>query len=134
MTVIFNIFKHINLGENYEELADACEFLGKRLASPAMYSATRFANNVRQVYANFRKNFTAFIQCLERTKTEMRDGNSKDRERAAKKFMHSICNFKFVLTLSSLIDIYDKYGELINVIQKVNSLPHERYDSFTQGR
>ena len=99
-----------------------------------MYSATRFANNVRQVYANF-KNFTALIQCLERTKTEMRDGNSKDRERAAeaKKFMH-FCNFKFVLTMSSLIDIYDKYGELINVIQKVNSLPRERYDSFTQGR
>ena len=56
----------------------------------------------------------------------------KDREKAAEaeKFMHSICNIKFVLTLSGLIDIYDKYRELINVIQKVNSLPHERYDSF----
>ena len=98
-----------------------------------MYSATRFATSLRRVYANLRKNLAAIIQCLERTKTEMRDGNSKDREKAAEaeKFMHSICNFKFVLTLSSLIDIYDKYGELINVIQKVNSLPHERYDSFT---
>ena len=56
----------------------------------------------------------------------------KDREKAAEadKCMHSICNIKFVLTLSGLIDIYDKYRELIHVIQKVNSLPHERYDSF----
>jgi hypothetical protein len=40
--------------------------------------------------------------------------------------MNSICNVKFVLRLSGITDIYEKYGELVNVVQKVNSLPHER--------
>ena len=44
--------------------------------------------------------------------------------------MKSICNVKFVLTLSAITDIYDKYGELVNVVQKVNYLPHERFDTF----
>ena len=45
--------------------------------------------------------------------------------------MNSICNVKFVLTLSAIIDIiYDKYGELVSVVQKVNYLPHERFDTF----
>ena len=67
------------------------------------------------------------------TKTEKRDGDSKDRQKAAdaEKLMNSIYNVKFVLTLSAITDIiYDKYGELVNVVQKVNYLPHERFDTF----
>ena len=81
---------------------------------------------------NFRKDYCAIVQCIENTKTEMRKGNSKERQKAAdaEKLMNSICNVKFVLTLSGIIDIYDKYGELINIVQKVNSLPHERFDAF----
>ena len=50
----------------------------------------------------------------------------------AEKRMHSICNNKFVLT-SALIDTYQKYGELINIVQRVNSLPYERYDAFNHA-
>ncbi len=66
------------------------------------------------------------------TKTEMRDGDSKERQKAAdaEKFMNSICNVTFILMLSGITDIYEKYGELVNVLQKVNSLPHERFDTF----
>ena len=87
---------------------------------------------VRKVYTNFRKDYCAIVKCLENTKTEMRAGNSKERQKAAdaEKLMNSICNIKFVLTLSGIIDIYDKYGELITIVQKVNSLPHERFDAF----
>ncbi len=81
---------------------------------------------------NFRKDYRAIVQCLEMTKTEMRDGDSKERQKAAdaEKFMNSICNVKFILTLSGITDIYEKYGELVNVLQKVNSLPYERFDTF----
>ena len=126
--IIGDVFKPFNWGKNYEELTDTCGSLGQIIASPVMYSATRLANSVRSAYMNFRKDFTAIIQCMERTKTEMRDGNSREMQKAteAEKPMRSIHNVKFVLTLSGLIDIYDKYGELINAVQIVNSLPHER--------
>ena len=56
--------------------------------------------------------------------------DSKDRQKAAdaEKLVNSICNVKFVLTLSAITDII--YGELVNVVQKVNYLPHERFDAF----
>jgi hypothetical protein len=59
------------------------------------------------------------------TKAEKRDGDSKDRQNSAdaEKFMNSICNIKYV---SGITDIYEKYGELVNVVQKVHSFPHER--------
>jgi hypothetical protein len=63
------------------------------------------------------------------TKAEKRDGDSKDRQNAAdaENFMNSICNVKFVFRLiSGITDIYEKYGELVNVVQKVHSLPHEK--------
>ncbi len=77
------VFKNFNWGKNYEALADACESLGQELANPAKYSTTRFANSVRKVYMNFRKDYRAIVQCLEMTKTEMRDGDSKERQKAA---------------------------------------------------
>ena len=131
--VVAAVFKNFNWGKNYEALAEACESLGQVFASPARYSTTRFVNSVRKVYMNFCQDYCAIVQCLEMTKTEKRDGDSKDRQKAAdaEKLMNSICNVKFVLTLSAITDIiYDKYGELVNVVQKVNYLPHERFDTF----
>ena len=93
------------------------------LANPAKYSITCSVNSIRKVYTNFRKDYRAIVQCLEKTKTEMRGSDSKERQNAAdaEKLMNSICNVKFVLILSGITDIYEKYGELINVVQKVNS-------------
>ena len=72
------------------------------------------------------------LQLCSVSKTEMIDVDSKERQKAAdaEKLMNSICNVKFVLILSGITDIYEKYGELINVFQKVNSLPHKRFDTF----
>ena len=83
----------------------------------------KFLNKVTEVVAAVFKNFNlgknyealsqdycAIVQCLEMTKTEKRDGDSKDRQKAAdtEKLMNSICNVKFVLTLSAITDIiYD---------------------------
>ena len=110
--VVGDDFRHFNWGKNYEQLVEACQILGQELANPVMYSATRFASSVRKVYMNFRKDYAAIVHCLERTKTEMRDGDSRSRQKAAEaeQLLNYICNVKFVLRLSGLIDIYDKYG------------------------
>ena len=95
------VFKNFKWRANYEALAEACESLEQVFACPARYSTIRFANSVRKVYMNFRQDYCAIVQCLEMTKTEKRDGDSKDRQKAAdaEKLMNSICNVKFVLTL-----------------------------------
>ena len=97
--VVAAVFKNFNWGENYEAPADACDSLGQVLANPARYSTTRLAHSVRKVYLNFRQDYRAIVQCLEVTKTEKRDGDSKDSQKAAdaEKLMNAICNIKFVL-------------------------------------
>ena len=42
-----DVFKLFNGGRNYEELADTCGSFGQITANSVMYSATRFANSVR---------------------------------------------------------------------------------------
>ena len=90
--VVRDVFRHFNWGKNYKQLAEACQFLGQALENPVMYSATRFASSVRKVYMNFRKDYAAIVHCLERTKTEMRDGDSRSRQKAAEaeKLLNSI--------------------------------------------
>ena len=84
--IVAAVFKNFDWGKNNEELADAWQSLGQVLANPAKYSTTRFANCGRNVYTNFRKDY------------EMRDGDSKERQKAAdaEKLMNYICNVKFV--------------------------------------
>ena len=116
--VVAAVFKNFNWGKNYEALADACESLVQVLA-----------NSVRKVYMNFRKDYRAIVQCLEMTNTEKRDSDSKDRQKAADAEnvleLHLQCQ-----VLSGITGICEKYGELVNLVQKVNSLPHERFDTF----
>ena len=43
-----------------------------------------------------------------------------------------IKNKRFCMHLSGLADIYNMFGLFVNVVQKVNVLPHERYDNAIQ--
>lgn len=50
-------------------------------------------------------------------------------DRAAQ-IMAKLHNAKFMLSLAGVADIYGQYGTIVNIIQKVNLLPHERMDKF----
>ena len=39
-------------------------------------------------------------------------------------------NKKFAILLSGLCDVYEVFGNGVNILQKVDMLPHDKYDQF----
>ena len=58
--------------------------------------------------------------------------SARDREKADKAagLLSRIQNLKFLLLLALICDVYKHFGACINLLQKVNVLPHERFDKF----
>ena len=48
----------------------------------------------------------------------------------AKELLGKVLNARSLLTLSGCADIYSQYGVIVNVVQQVSLLPHQRYDEF----
>ena len=113
-------------------LIETCNELDIALANLNKFCDTRFANSVRFVFINIRKDFAAIKQCLYQIWNCGKNGDSKDRDKAgdALRLHNSIVNKKFCMVLSGVADIYDMFGILVCLYQKVCIMPHERYDSF----
>ena len=126
------IYTKFNWGKNYEMLIEACNELDIALASLTKFCDTRFANSVRFVFINIRKDFAAIKKCLYQIWERCHNGNAKERDKAgdALRLHNKIVNKKFCMLLSGAADIYDMFGTLVNLCQKVNILPHERYVYF----
>ena len=101
------------------------------LATLTKFSKTRFANSIRGVTFNIRKDYQIIVKCLEKIIQERKDSIFlKEREKAAdaKRILKKICTKKFVLELSGISDIYEVFGKVVNTCQIVDILPHERFD------
>ena len=125
------IYQKFNWGKNYELLIDTCKELELTLASLTKFSKTRFANSIRNVTINIRKDFEIIIKSLQKIYDDMNDSRvSKIREKAddAKRLLKKLSNKKFVLELSGISDIYEVFGKVVNTCQIVDILPHERFD------
>lgn len=75
------------------------------------------------------------MHCLVKIQEHYKDSSdSKDVEKRndAVRLLGLIKNKRFCMHLSGLADIYNMFGMFVNVVQKVNVLPHERYDSAIQ--
>ena len=135
MNKIFGICKDIynkfNWGKNYELMVETCDEIEKNMAQLANFQTTRFANSIRFVVINVRADYETLLRCLVKIQDNLKNsGDSKDQEkfRDARRLHDLIKNKKFCMNLSGLTDVYDEFGSFVNVIQKVNVLPHERYD------
>ena len=121
------IYQKFNWGKNYELLIDTCKELELTLASLTKFSKTRFANSIRNVTINIRKDFEIIIKSLQKIYDDMNDSRvSKIREKAddAKRLLKKLSNKKFVLELSGISDIYEVFGKVVNTCQIVDILPH----------
>ena len=135
MNTVFGIckdlYKKFNWGKNYELMVETCEEIDRNMAQLANFQTTRFANSVRFVVINVRKDFETLVHCLVKIQNDLRNSSvNKDQEkfRDAGRLHNSIKNKKFCMTLSGLTDVYDQFGCFVNIVQKVDILPHERYD------
>ena len=76
------IYQKFNWGKNYELLIDTCKELELTLASLTKFSKTRFANSIRNVTINIRKDFEIIIKSLQKIYDDMNDSRvSKIREK-----------------------------------------------------
>ena len=103
----------------------------KRLA---MFSMTKFANHSLEVYDKFRNNFKHFTILLEQAKEHGRLGgvsaDVKKKAENADEIQGKILNWLFVFSLSMVTDVYKVYRKISCILQKINILPHEKYDCF----
>ena len=106
------------------------------LASLTKFSKTRFANSIRNVTINIRKDFLIIVNCLKKIIDEKNDSTiAKEREKAAdtERILRKICNKKFVLQLSGISDVYEVFGKIVNYCQLVDILPFERFDKVKEA-
>lgn len=132
LDVCVSVYKLFNGGQNYEKLVDECTKFKQRLTNLAKTCETRFANSKRLVFINLIKDLGSVISCLQNVQMEAIAGDAKKRQKGsdAAALSSSILNVKFLLCLTGLANIYSQYGILVNKVQEVNLLPHERLEEF----
>jgi hypothetical protein len=81
-----------------------------------------------------RKDYPGIIITLEETQLSNAGGDSKAKEKAnaAAHIKSTLLNKRFALRLSGLSDIYDVFGHAVNILQKMNILPHEKYNMIIE--
>ena len=75
------------------------------------------------------------VKAAETNRSGLEAANTKLREKGdkAKELIGKIFNVDFLLTLSGLTDIYEKFGAIVQVTQMVHLLPHERLDAYNKA-
>ena len=62
---------------------------------------------------------------------EQADPIIREKGRKARELKGRLFNEEALLLLAGLCDLYEVFGELVNIVQEVRTLPHLRYDKFT---
>ena len=130
---IATAFKDHNYGKKYEELREMAELMGLPFSEPKFHSETRFANSSSRVFDSAFKDLDALIENYKKTVDENIDSNlqeSRDKANHAAEMLRKLNNKKFQLGLSALCDIYSKFSQMVCELQKVNSLPYERFENY----
>ena len=140
------LFTMFNWGASYEKFLQATLLWKLSKVNLASFSETRFANSRRKVYFNIHHSFAPIISCLDANileESRINISNAKedkdvaakvrDKARTSREVKGKIMNVRFQLTLSSLADIYDQFGKVVNTAQEVHLLPHERIDRYFEA-
>ena len=74
------------------------------------------------------------VKLLETLKEEGLRGSSDQKKKAqdADEIQGGILNWMFCLTLSMITDVYKVNGQISCCVQKMDALPHEKFDYFMQ--
>ena len=101
-------------------MAQRLKQFGVAFLMPQFFSETRFANHVIRVYRMFRETYPALIISLEEIQNMLMNSphiKERDKARKAADISGTIFNLTFALSLSLLCDIYNKYSQLVCILQ-----------------
>ena len=137
-TVIGKGVNKVAWGKDWKSFFDICQELQEdpestfKMKRPAKFSETKFADHSHEVYDKLRNNFKPFVMLLEKDKEEGVRGSSDQKKKAleADEIQGKIMNWMFDFSLSGTTDVYKVYRKISCILQRVNILPHDKYDCF----
>ena len=108
--------------------------LEARVLRPKTFSETKMANHASAVYQRFREMVPALLRTLWQARIDY-SGVGSGAEGAKKvekatSLLNRVHNSTFLLSLSALVDIYNIYANISNVLQVVDILVFERLDIY----
>ena len=132
--VISRCNQFINYGKEFDHFSKTVKSLKDMgysvdLKLPLFFSTTRFANFVIRVYMMIRETYPALLRTLEEVQEECMTSERAKALKAAD-ISGQMYNVEFALKLSGLCDIYNQFSTVVCILQKVDMLPHEKYDTF----
>ena len=121
---ISKAMRYVNWGREHHHFFEVCKTMIEEgyetsYKSPKFFSETKFANWVVVIYRDFHTSYPALLRTLEETKANLRAGGEKEREQAATadEVQGRMFNLTFALCISLLIDIYNIYMLITNILQ-----------------
>ena len=138
--VIGKAVNFVAWGKSWHEFFIICEELEKepdsafKMKRPSKFSETKFADHAHEVYEKFRNDLKAFLIVFEKAKEAKEGGSSDEKKKAdlADEVQGKVYNWLFALSLSMVTDVYKVYRGITLVLQKIDILPHDKYDTFRQ--
>ena len=101
---------------------------------PRFFSETRFPNFSAIVLKGFVENYPAIIRAIvevqERGMAPGATENEKKKKDKSAGLQCQIYSLKFALSVVVLADCYSLFSKTVNILQKVNMLPHVKFDIF----
>ena len=74
--------------------------------------------------------FPALLDELKKIHNDRSNSKAKEQADNAEHMERKISNRKFAIILCGVTDIYNVFGQIVGVLQSVNSLPFQYYDRF----
>ena len=133
--IVSSVFNLVNYGKQYELFLEVCNNLELEMADPMFFSNTRFPNYGYRVFSTFLKDLPGLIATLATIKMEnyaSRESRKREQADVAARLLGQITSQKFLIQLCGTVDIYQQIGLLSEVLQVVDSLPHQRLDKFIE--
>ena len=116
------------------ELQEDPDCVFTKMLRPTRFNEIKFAHHAHEVYEKCRHNFNPMVRLLETLKEAGLGGSADQKKKAqdADEIQGKILNWMFCLSLSMIIDVYKVSGQVSCCVQKIDVLPHEKFDSFQQ--
>ena len=131
METILDVNKLLGYGKNLALAKEVSAELGLLLLQMNRLPDTRMANYKGAFTLKFVRSYPAITATLHRLNSSLTSSSrDKKNKETVTKLIKRISSYDFIKNLCALLDIYKVTGQIQQVVQIVNILPHVKYQKF----